>query len=34
MTLKFDGDRLLLDTESNVGGPGSARPSQLVGKAE
>ena len=33
LTLKFDGDRLLLDSESNVGF-GSNKPPQIVGKAE
>ena len=33
LTLKFDGDELLLDSESNVGF-GPTRPPQLVGKAE
>jgi CubicO group peptidase (beta-lactamase class C family) len=33
LTLKFDGDRLLVDSESNVGF-GPTRPPQLAGKAE
>jgi hypothetical protein len=33
LTLRFDGNQLLLDTESNVGF-GSTKPPQLVGKAE
>jgi hypothetical protein len=34
MTLKFDGDRLQLDSESNVGFAAATKAPRLVGKAE